>query len=131
MGFVTEALRWGGGKHDEDLTQEQLVNILKCFWMSTTPAILVSIVARISAAILLIRIFGTKTWFKWFLIVFTVLQTIAGVSAIVTTWTQAQPLESLWNPTITPIVDQNSTLRNILVDIAYCKVFMRGPLNKL
>ncbi|KAI1470987.1 uncharacterized protein F4812DRAFT_455098 [Daldinia caldariorum] len=118
MGFVTEALRWGGGMKDEDLTEEQHRYIIKWFWISTTPAILVSIVARISAAMLLIRIFGSREWFKWFLIIFTALQTIAGAMTIITTWTQIQPVEALWNPAVAPTVVRDGTLNDIVINIS-------------
>ncbi|KAI0530103.1 hypothetical protein GGR58DRAFT_494588 [Xylaria digitata] len=118
MGFVTEALRWGAGKHDEGISSEQSSHIIKWFWLSTTPALLVAIIARISAAILLIRIFGSKRWFKWFIIIFTVLQTVAGIVTIVTTWTQVQPVEALWDPSVTPTVVRDGSLNDAFVNIS-------------
>ncbi|KAI1213729.1 uncharacterized protein F4807DRAFT_456276 [Annulohypoxylon truncatum] len=101
-GFVTEACHWGAGMHDADLTPTQEINILKWFWISTTPALLVSIISRISAAILLIRIFGKKIWFKWYLIICTALQILSGIIAIIFIWIQQAPIESVWNPMIKP-----------------------------
>ncbi|KAK5992085.1 hypothetical protein PT974_05483 [Cladobotryum mycophilum] len=96
---ITEAYNWGLGKRDKNLTFDpQLVNILKWNWISTTLAILVSILTRISAVILLVRIFGTKVWLKWFLIVFTTLQSIVASLVIIFVWVQVSPVEGLWNP---------------------------------
>ncbi|KAM4056181.1 integral membrane protein [Hirsutella rhossiliensis] len=111
---VTRAYLWGFGKHDKDLTFDpQIINILKWVWISTTPAILVSILARISAAILLIRIFGNKKWLKWFLVVFTTLQSIVAGLVIIFVWAQVSPVEGLWNPLLparrwNPSIQQNT-----------------------
>ncbi|KAI2637159.1 hypothetical protein GGS26DRAFT_473639 [Hypomontagnella submonticulosa] len=117
-GIVTEACHWGAGMHDEDLTLNQLVNIIKWFWISTTPALVVSVISRISAAILLIRIFGKKAWFKWYLIVFTALQTIGGIIAIVFIWVQQTPIESVWDPTIEPTYKRAADFDNISAYVA-------------
>lgn len=61
------------------------------------PAILVAIVARISAAIFLIRTFGVKTWFKWYLIVLTAAQTAAAVVALILNFGRVVPVEGLWD----------------------------------
>ncbi|KAI0099193.1 hypothetical protein GGR51DRAFT_397534 [Nemania sp. FL0031] len=100
---VTIACYYGAGMHDEDLTPDQHVNIIKWFWITTTPALVISVVARVSSAILLKRIFNSVKWFKIFLLFFTVLQAIVGALAIVAVYTQVQPLESLWNPKVHPV----------------------------
>ncbi|KAI1337315.1 hypothetical protein F5Y15DRAFT_158593 [Xylariaceae sp. FL0016] len=106
VSFVTTACHYGAGMHDEDLTLDQLVHVLKWFWITTTPAILVSIVARASAAILLIRIFGSKTWLRWYFIIFTVFQIIGGIINIVFIWIQQTPIESVWNPLVEPTFER-------------------------
>ncbi|KAI2603719.1 hypothetical protein GGR54DRAFT_622476 [Hypoxylon sp. NC1633] len=98
--LVSVAYRWGMGKHDRDLTFNQLMDVLKWTWIQTVPGILSSVIARISIAILLVRIFGTKTWLKWFLIVVTVLQALSNIAIIIAMWTQASPVEAVWNPVI-------------------------------
>lgn len=98
MGFVTEAFRYGLGKHDADLTVQQLTQILKWNWISTTPALCVSILARISAAILLIRIFGRKKWLKWFLITFTSFQSVFAIVLMAMVWACTTPVQGIWNP---------------------------------
>ncbi|KAI0173478.1 hypothetical protein GGR52DRAFT_543196 [Hypoxylon sp. FL1284] len=98
--IVSVAYRWGMGKHDRDLTFDQLINVLKWTWIQTVPGILSSVIARVSIAILLVRIFGTKTWLKWFLIVVTILQAVSNIAIIIAMWTQASPVEAVWNPVI-------------------------------
>lgn len=68
--------------------------------MSVTPGILASVIARISIAILLIRIFGGKTWLKWFLIIVTVLQAVSNLMIMITSLLQVTPIEGVWNPLI-------------------------------
>ncbi|RYP63651.1 hypothetical protein DL769_006906 [Monosporascus sp. CRB-8-3] len=101
QGCYTRGFQWGLGKHDRDLTYDpQLVNIQKWNYIAVVPNLVASTVARISAAILLIRLFGTKKWFKWFLIIFTSVQSILVVAYIPVLWTQSTPIEGLWNPFI-------------------------------
>lgn len=97
---LTVSFQHGLGKHDADLTFDQLVNIAKWTWMSVTPGIVCSIVARASIAILLVRIFGRKKWLKWSLIGITVLQIVSAVVLIIMSWVQVKPVEALWNPLI-------------------------------
>lgn len=59
---------------------------------------MVSIVARISIAVLLARIFYVKTWFKNYLIYFTTLQSIVASLLIIFVWVQVSPIEGLWDP---------------------------------
>ncbi|KAI0479888.1 hypothetical protein F4859DRAFT_530031 [Xylaria cf. heliscus] len=113
----TVAYHFGAGKHDEDLTLPQLIKVLMWFWISTTPALIVSIVARISASILLVRIFRTVNWFKWFVIVFTTLQTIVGIVAIITIYTQASPIQALWDPAVKPTKKRDRRYQ-IIVNVA-------------
>lgn len=98
MACQTLAFESGLGKHDAELTFDQLVNVLKWIWVSTTPGILVAIVARISISILLIRIFGSKVWLKYYLIIFTTFQTVVMIVVELIIWLQVSPVEGLWNP---------------------------------
>lgn len=96
---LTEAYRWGLGKRDANLSVfPQLIQVLKWNWISTTPAILVSILARISANILLTRLFGSRAWLWWFLWLFTGLQVVVSSVLVVFVWVQVDPVEGLWNP---------------------------------
>ncbi|KAI1274579.1 hypothetical protein F5Y07DRAFT_410194 [Xylaria sp. FL0933] len=57
-GFITGAYSFGLGKHDADLTFDQLVNALKWGWLGMIPGTFVAALARVSGAIFLIRLFG-------------------------------------------------------------------------
>ncbi|KAI0479722.1 hypothetical protein F4859DRAFT_447096 [Xylaria cf. heliscus] len=97
--FLTVSYHYGLGKHDTDLTFDQLVNTSKWIWIQYTPAILSSATARISITILLVRIFAPKVALKWFLIVTTTLSVAAVVTQILTVFNQFKPVQGLWDPT--------------------------------
>lgn len=105
MCFVTLAIRRGLGMHDQDQQKpDQYVDVFKWSWLSILPGIMVSILARISIAILLIRLFGIHLWMKWGFIILTTLQTVFQVLAIILTLLVTKPLTSLWdiyNPSVT------------------------------
>lgn len=69
--LVTVCYTYGLGKHQDALTQEELFSILKWTWIASAPGQMVSILARISICILLVRLFSVHKWFKWFIILFT------------------------------------------------------------
>lgn len=99
--FLTEAIHWGMGKDFENMTLEEFVQSQKWQFYSITPSQTVSVVARISIVILLVRIFGiTRVWFKWFLYSLTVLQAIMGFLGILFIWIETTPVESHWDPTL-------------------------------
>lgn len=100
IGFISKAYSYGLGKHDTDLTFDQLVNALKWGWLGMIPGTFVAVLARVSSAIFLVRIFGVRIWFKWYLIVFTALQCIGGIFILFITFLGTHPIEALWNPTI-------------------------------
>lgn len=126
---ITKAYLWGLGKHDIDLTIDQLINILKWAWIKTTTSILVSIIARISITILLIRIYGNIRSFKMFLIASTTLQTVVGVIIIIVVWVQASPVQGLWNPAI----EQDMALLLQCSDIpeSYLRLRLLTPVKSL
>lgn len=119
--IITKCYQSGMGKHDADLTVPQLFNVLKWNWISTTPAILVSIVARISITILLIKLFGLHIWFKWFLIVFTSLQSIVAMLAIIFVWVQVSPVQALWDPEIVVSYRWDSRIQQDTTYLGQCK----------
>lgn len=82
-----------------------------------------SILARISIAITLISIFGIHKWFKWFLIIATSAQTAFGIVMLVLSYSQARPIEGLWNVFL-PDVWRLDTA--IFINIGYttqCKLY--------
>ncbi|KAI0964900.1 hypothetical protein F4678DRAFT_454617 [Xylaria arbuscula] len=96
---VTIASYWGLGMHDADLSfYPNLINVLKWLWFSLIPGTIGTVLARISIALLLIRLFGTKIWFRYFLIITNVLQASFSISLLVIIFTSVSPLEGLWNP---------------------------------
>lgn len=99
--FFQVSYGYGLGKHDKDIQPpENLIQVMKYNFISGPTAILVSITARISIAILLVRLFGVRVWFKWFMIIFTTLQSVVGVAEIIIILAQANPIEGLWNPSL-------------------------------
>ncbi|XDG04480.1 hypothetical protein ABKA04_004095 [Annulohypoxylon sp. FPYF3050] len=97
--FTTEGFLSGLGKHAADLTPVEIIQSTKWKWLSVTPSIAVGVLARISIAILLGRLFcsaGGKVWFRWYLIGFSIVQTIAGVLAMIIMYVQVSPVRGLW-----------------------------------
>lgn len=97
---LTVMCKWGSGKALQNLCPLQSVMIRKWSWIIAPAVYAVSILARISIAILLVRIFSVKRWFKNYLIIFTVIQTLTGLTVVVMTFGQSQPYEVYWNPTL-------------------------------
>ncbi|PQE06889.1 integral membrane protein [Rutstroemia sp. NJR-2017a BVV2] len=96
--LATVSFTYGLGKHDLSLRQpDEMINVLKWNWIASPPGMLVSILARISITILLLRLFGIHLWLKWYLIIFTGLQTLVGGLIIPFTWVQDDPVSGLWN----------------------------------
>jgi hypothetical protein len=101
MCAISVAFHYGLGKHDYDFTSfDEMVTVLKWSWIQMIPGCCTSILARISAAILLINIFGVRRWFRMYLLILTPLQTIGAIVVILVNWLQVSPVEGLWNPTI-------------------------------
>ncbi|KAI0009470.1 hypothetical protein F4779DRAFT_581727 [Xylariaceae sp. FL0662B] len=94
---ITVLVHWGLGKASTNLTTEELIMTKKWTWISAPFANLVSLCARISIVIMLIRIFETRKWFKWFLIIFTTILGIVDILALLFVWVQVTPIEALWN----------------------------------
>ncbi|KAI0869650.1 hypothetical protein GGS24DRAFT_511735 [Hypoxylon argillaceum] len=96
---VTIASSWGLGMHDADLYfYPNLVNVLKWLWISLVPGTAGTVLARTSIAVFLFRLFGTKIWFKRFLIVTNVLQASTSIALLVIIFTSVRPVQGLWNP---------------------------------
>lgn len=123
MGFqacITVGYTYGLGKRDMNLSFDQLVSILKWMWISSTFSILASTIARISIAVLLIRLFGLHLWLKWFLIVFTAIQSIGGFLIILFVWVQVKPVEGLWNPLL-PATRWNPDIQKNAAIVGQCQ----------
>ncbi|KAI1809186.1 hypothetical protein GGS20DRAFT_338671 [Poronia punctata] len=97
---LTVMCKWGSGKALQNLYPEQLIMIRKWSWIIAPAVYVISILARISIALLLVQIFGVKRWFKNYLIYYTGFQTVVGVTVFIFTVAQSQPYEVYWNPTL-------------------------------
>ena len=104
-------MHWGVGKHITDLSKEQVIQAVKYDWYSQAPATLATCVARISIAILLLRLFGSKKMLRWYLYIITALQTVIGVLLVIVMFVQCRPLTALWGATAgscwSPAVEQD------------------------
>ncbi|OTA90308.1 hypothetical protein M434DRAFT_390627 [Hypoxylon sp. CO27-5] len=102
QGLVTLQLYWGlEWKQDGDPnTHAEYIQYMKYGWIASTPAILVSVLARISATLPLNRLFASKKWLRWYLYIFTTVETCVGSVAIISIWLQTTPIEATWNVTI-------------------------------
>ncbi|KAL9620256.1 MAG: hypothetical protein Q9160_005155 [Pyrenula sp. 1 TL-2023] len=115
VSFITKACTFGLGKHDGDLAFDQLVNALKWAWLGMIPGTFVAVLGRVSSAVLLIRLFGVRSWFKWYLIIFTTMQSIGGALVLLVHFIGVRPIGALWNPTI----QATRLSSNIALDTAY------------
>ncbi|RYP66870.1 hypothetical protein DL769_005902 [Monosporascus sp. CRB-8-3] len=96
--LFTVSYHHGFGKHDYSLQRpDQYVEVMKWAWIAMGPGQLTSILARISITISLIGLFGVHRWLKFYLIVLTSIQSVLGVLMIFLSYTQARPIEGLWN----------------------------------
>jgi hypothetical protein len=96
----TVLVSWGEGLPYDRLTAVQKITKSKWGYISAIPSILTSCIARISIAILLVRIFGVRRWIKWYLIIFTSLETILSILSIIFLVAQCTPWSGLWDHTI-------------------------------
>ncbi|EGD95986.1 hypothetical protein TESG_03447 [Trichophyton tonsurans CBS 112818] len=97
--FMTVGFTYGLGNHDANLQPYQIINILKWMWLANTPGLLVAITARLSIAMLLVRLFGkVHKWLKWFLVVVSGLCTVLTAIIIPCTFLQTTPVSGNWNP---------------------------------
>lgn len=84
-------------------------------WLANTPGLIVSILARISIAILLVRLFGVHRWLKWFIIIVTAMCTILTIIILPCTYLQSTPVSGNWDP-YTPAKHWDP---RIYIDIAF------------
>ncbi|KAI1169488.1 hypothetical protein F4777DRAFT_572967 [Nemania sp. FL0916] len=101
QGGLSQMCAWGSGRPSVDLTEHQINAINRLGWIIIPLSHPTSVLARISIALLLIHIFGAKTWFKWYIIFFTTFVTLSGATALVITVAQVRPYEALWDESIT------------------------------
>ncbi|KAI5864076.1 hypothetical protein GGS23DRAFT_481206 [Durotheca rogersii] len=88
---------WGLGIPFQDQSPLQQMMLEKWGYISAFPSISISFTARISITILLIRIFGSRKWFRWYFISFTATLTLVGVLSIIFLAASSDPWEGLWD----------------------------------
>ncbi|KAH6627327.1 hypothetical protein F5144DRAFT_270114 [Chaetomium tenue] len=89
---------YGLGKTGANITPDELLHTRRWMWISSPIANSVSIFARLSAMILLVKIFGTThQWFKWFLIGFSTIMVILGIMSPIFLFAQVTPTSALWD----------------------------------
>lgn len=104
LGFVHAACSWGLGKPPQafmaDIDAFKKVQFYS--WIAMSFGTSVSVMARVSIAVLLARIFSLKLLFKWFIITFTTLTALNGIVSIILSWLYVTPVQAVWDPTVTP-----------------------------
>ena len=96
--ILTIACSKGASKSiDPTMPVEDMVEMLRWSYFTQLMSFLVGVVARISITILLVRIFGVRTWYKWFMITFTLFLSVIGLTNIIIIWFMARPVEALWD----------------------------------
>lgn len=94
---MSVAFTFGLGKHDTSLTPGQEINVLKWMWLANPTGLMVSILARVSIGILLVRLFGVHKWFKWLVIIVTASATLLTVAIIPCEFLQSDPISGVWD----------------------------------
>ena len=104
-----------------------MIAVLKWMWLANTPGLLVSITARLSIAVLLVRLFGvTHEWLKWFLIIVTTICTILTITIVPCTYLQTTPVSANWDP----FIPAKRWYKDIYIDLAFtcqCMYFRLFP----
>jgi hypothetical protein len=118
--FITVAYSYGLGKEDMNLKlPDEALNVAKWSWFVTIPGMLVTPLGRISVAILLIRLFGTRPAIRWFFIAQTALLGVMHIVMLVCVWVQHNPVEALWNPFLAAFQPVKSWDPRIVLYIMY------------
>ncbi|KAH8897481.1 hypothetical protein GQ53DRAFT_838073 [Thozetella sp. PMI_491] len=133
---LTIAVSWGFGRTLEDLTLRQLLQLQKWEYITALVSATVSVMARISITVLLIRIFGSsRPWFRHFAIVLTAVTGVMGLVSTMLAWLEKFPVQALWDFTVTPYwhmdgrVNQYMTEASQFLFAIYDFVFVLLPVS--
>lgn len=122
-GLVTKACDEGMGMTFENMTFQQFLGAEKWSYIAEPFSNLVSVTARISITILLVKIFGSsKPIFKWFLIVYTGLVFVFGVLGDVLAIVTVLPIPANWDPRITPTHSLNPQIEQNISETLQCEI---------
>lgn len=80
------------------MTPQDGVQALKYNYLALPFQVTVSVIARLSITILLVRLFGIHKWFRYSVIALFGIIALLSIAFIPMTFTQVTPVESLWNP---------------------------------
>jgi cell division protein FtsW (lipid II flippase) len=97
-GIVTQMVHYGVGQHAAYIDPPNLINAVKWIWLSTPFSTMSACFGKVSIALLLMRILGTRkkryTYFLWVLIVLLIL---INIFLSVITFAQCTPVAYLWD----------------------------------
>ncbi|KAI0023867.1 hypothetical protein F4780DRAFT_728130 [Xylariomycetidae sp. FL0641] len=117
---LTKAYQWGLGMESKNMTYDpQITHTLKWTLISSMSGVVVAITARVSIAVFLIRIFGSRRWFKWFLIIFTCIQSSLAAATEILYCLQVRPIQGFWNP-LSPAKRLDPTIAKVLWMTGQC-----------
>ncbi|XXG99993.1 hypothetical protein Hte_006335 [Hypoxylon texense] len=86
------------GNGENCVTYQKQKMIFKYNWLQLVLSIPVSVLARVSATILLVRIFDRQRWLKLYLITFTALLSVVAFATMITFCVQCRPINAFWDP---------------------------------
>ncbi|CAD6594347.1 MAG: hypothetical protein ASARMPREDX12_008697 [Alectoria sarmentosa] len=95
--ILSRAVHFGLGSHQETLSPESARQALEFLWIYQPVQVTSTIIARISVAIFVIRLFPTKKAMKKFLITLTTFNAAVGIAGFTLIFTQCSPPQKLWN----------------------------------
>lgn len=118
---VTVSFSYGLGKHDASYTSpQQEIDVLKWMWIANPTGLMVSILARTSIAILLVRLFGVHRWFRWFVIIVTTMATAITIASIPCEFLQATPISGVWDPFDVTATHWDSSITISIMFVTQC-----------
>ena len=100
------------------LSLQQMVEYRKWSVLFELPGVLSTSLARVSIAILLLRLFGVKVWFRWYLYLMTALQMAAALTLLIVWGAQCRPFSALWEGPYSSCWDPNIDL--IIASVFQC-----------
>lgn len=88
----------GGGRHVYYLTPAQALSTARLSWIVLSLAISAIATGKASVALLIMRLMEPSKWRKRFLYIVSITGFVLGGVAIITIYSQCQPVRALWDP---------------------------------
>ncbi|KAI1381212.1 integral membrane protein [Hypoxylon crocopeplum] len=95
--FLTLTSVTGFGYPMQTMTIQQIIDMSKWAWATVPVNILANLTARLSIAIMLVKIFSVRRWFKWLIILYTALMITLGLANFLFVFFQASPFPASWD----------------------------------